>query len=502
MAVKNLTNPIFHVDDKNTGGPLVGGKVYVYEAGTTNALDVYKEQSLTNVWTQPITLDDYGNAKIWFNADAKVVVWDATETDNHYTFDNVSPVGGTSTISGDYNLVQNGSFESADGGVPSQWTITKNDPSVSIATDTTNVSHGKSALKFDGLTSFGGGNAVSSKFDVTADTLLAVSLDTMASNATTTNDCQVFWYKKDDTASTTPSTTLGLPAEGSYPTSMTGYSFLTPVPSDATRAEIKLTGIDSGGSNLDADCWFDNVFAVDNQAIAVGVVSSPVTYLKASAGATGVNPSIAAEGEADTGVEIKDSNGNEILINESVASAVNEITVTNAATGNSPSIDQSGADDVGIDIEGVTFKNGTINGISYDATPAFSAYRSANYTHTSGNAVQYDAENFDITSDYDTGTYRFTPSVAGKYAVFASVDVSSTTSGYYATILIRKNGTTVAQNDGIYALANNCAGNTSALIDMNGSTDYIEVTCSATGTLTLNGGATNRTGFHAFRVQA
>lgn len=264
MAVKNLENPIFHLDDPN-GGALVGGKVYIYAAGTTNPLDVYKESSLTNVWTQPITLDAYGNAKIWYNQDAKIVAWNSDETINYYTFDNVSPVGGTTTVTGDYNLVQNGSFEADESGAPTNWTITPYDPSVDISVDTTNVAHGKQSLKFDGLAGIGGGTATSSKFDVTSGTWLSVMLSTMASNATTTNDCQVFWYKKDDTASATVSTTLALPASGSYPTSMTEYRFLVSVPSDATRAEIKLTGIDSGGANLGEDCWFDNVLAVDNK---------------------------------------------------------------------------------------------------------------------------------------------------------------------------------------------------------------------------------------------
>jgi hypothetical protein len=261
MAIKNLECPIFHYDDPINGGPAVGWLVNVYAAGTTDRISIYSDSSLGIEISNPTALDQYGNAKIWFDTTAKIVVTqpDGTTTGG-FTEDNISPSGGTSTVSGDYNLVQNGSFEAADtDDEPSQWTVTINDPTCSITVDTTNVSHGKSSVKFDGQTSYGGGNIVSQKFDVTASGTLYITLDTMASNATTTNDAQIFWYQKDDTASSTPSTTLGLPAEGSYPTSMTAYDFIVSVHSDATRAEVKLIGIDSGGSNLDSDCYFDNL---------------------------------------------------------------------------------------------------------------------------------------------------------------------------------------------------------------------------------------------------
>lgn len=418
MAVKNMERPVFHYDDPVTGGPLAGGKVYVYEAGGTTTLVTYQENTLTNANTQPITLNAAGDADIWFNAEAKIVVKSADETVTHDTFDNISPVGGITTISGDYNLVQNGSFEGAESSVLTGWTTSPNDTTVSILQDSTNVTHGLFSVKFDGELTFGGGNIVSPKFDVTADSMLSVSYDYMVSNATTTNIVQIFWYKKDDTASATASVDI-LNAASGHPTSMTHTATMTPVPSDATRAEIKITGIDQGGSNLDADAWFDNVFVLDNQTlISSSNVSTPITYLRAATGATGVNPSIAAEGEANTGIAFKDSNGNEILIVESVASAVNEVTVTNAATGNQAKIQGTGeAAGAGIIVEGTGTNSsvdinstgtGTVNingvptqhrgALVWDTNPA------QTLTTAVAAAINFDSEEYDTDSIHDNAT--------------------------------------------------------------------------------------------------
>ena len=265
MAVKNLENPMFHVDEPATGAPLAGGKVYVYQAGTTNALTVYKEQSLTNAWTQPVVLDSNGDAKIWFDQDAKVVVHDS-EDSLVYSFDNISPTGGVSTISGDFNLVQNGGFESSDsGGAPSSWTVTKNDSSVPVTVQTTsNVTQGKSSLFVDGQSGFGGAALTSSKFDVTSNKYLLTRFDYAVSAATATMLVQVFWYQKDDTASAVTASTDLLNASSGHPSSMTTKGYSSQVPSDATRAEIKITAIDAGGTDLDADAYFDNVFCQES----------------------------------------------------------------------------------------------------------------------------------------------------------------------------------------------------------------------------------------------
>lgn len=312
MGVLNLSNPVFHYDDPDTGGPLVGGKVYTYVAGTSTLLTTYQDSSLSTANTNPVVLNSYGDAKIWFDQAMKVVVKSADETVTYYTFDNISSVGGTTTVTGSYNSILNGSFESGSADDVTNWTIAPYS-GASITIDTTNVSHGKQALKFDGLTGVGGGTATSGYFDVQASSLFNVSFDLMSSNAGVTNTVKIYWYTKADVASSTPSTTLYSEAAAN-PTSLTSYSYITTVPSDATRATLELTGVASGGGQLDQDTWFDNVF---------GKVLE---------------------------------NTNVLILNDvgtSGTPALNNVTITNAATGNQAKIQGTGeAAGAGLIIEG------------------------------------------------------------------------------------------------------------------------------------------------------
>jgi len=72
MASKQLELPIFHYDDPATGSPLVGGLVYTYAAGTSTALTTYTDSTLGTANSNPVVLDAYGNAKIWYDQSLKV----------------------------------------------------------------------------------------------------------------------------------------------------------------------------------------------------------------------------------------------------------------------------------------------------------------------------------------------------------------------------------------------------------------------------------------------
>ena len=121
-------------------------------------------------------------------------------------------------------------------------------------------------------------------------------------------------------------------------------------------------------------------------------------------------------------------------------------------------------------------------------TPAFMATASAQLTLTNGTStkVQFNTEVVDTDNCYDPSTnYRFTPTTAGKYSVsfFASME---TTGGVgtanYAFFKLHKNGTVIHQsyidssNNNTYAFA----GGVTAIVDMNGSSDYLEAFVTAT----------------------
>jgi hypothetical protein len=111
--------------------------------------------------------------------------------------------------------------------------------------------------------------------------------------------------------------------------------------------------------------------------------------------------------------------------------------------------------------------------------PAFSAYLSSNQTIANATItkVQCNTKTFDTASAYDNATnYRFTPLVAGYYQVIASLrdNTGSATGSIRADIY--KNGTDYAISATPMTTNSNTA-TASALIYLNGSTDYIEFYC-------------------------
>ena len=139
-------------------------------------------------------------------------------------------------------------------------------------------------------------------------------------------------------------------------------------------------------------------------------------------------------------------------------------------------------------------------------TPAFWAIRSGIQTISADTwvKIECDSEQFDEDDDYDhTTNYRFTPQTAGKYYFYGSftADISYTTPSRYL-ITFYKNGTIVNYTrsswigNGDYA--NEVSPKTSAIIDMNGSSDYVELYGREEGV--AYGYYTTGTQFGSFRV--
>jgi hypothetical protein len=115
-------------------------------------------------------------------------------------------------------------------------------------------------------------------------------------------------------------------------------------------------------------------------------------------------------------------------------------------------------------------------------TPAFMATLSStqNVADNVDTKVSANTELFDTDSAYDNATnYRFTPQVAGKYFVFGSVfcDPATASDLVYGRAYIYKNGSQVKKTTIDFR---NTAGrevvvSVSVLVDMNGSSDYVEL---------------------------
>ena len=142
--------------------------------------------------------------------------------------------------------------------------------------------------------------------------------------------------------------------------------------------------------------------------------------------------------------------------------------------------------------------SGATGGIGYG--PAFSAYLSDNQsiTTTTFTKIQFNTEEFDTNSNYDNATnYRFTPTVAGYYQVQVSLIPNSTTS--QSAVAIYKNGSQFKSGNNTLT---NFQPAVSALVYMNGTTDYLEGYGYLVGTTPIISGTLNYTYFQAAMVRS
>ena len=104
--------------------------------------------------------------------------------------------------------------------------------------------------------------------------------------------------------------------------------------------------------------------------------------------------------------------------------------------------------------------------------PAFRSEKaSQSFTSSVWKNIACDVESFDATSDYDTSTFKFQPSIAGYY--FANISMQATSVNTYAGVRLYKNGSSYRVMVGTYpSSCDSLSGSTT--VYLNGSTDYIE----------------------------
>lgn len=104
---------------------------------------------------------------------------------------------------------------------------------------------------------------------------------------------------------------------------------------------------------------------------------------------------------------------------------------------------------------------------------AFNIYMtgtSPTYANSTWAIVPVNTTDFDTTGAFNTSTYQFTPTVAGYY-LFNGYAAIPGSSAYLADLALYKNGT--IHNGGPLASGFSCG--ITAIVYMNGSTDYIEM---------------------------
>jgi hypothetical protein len=129
--------------------------------------------------------------------------------------------------------------------------------------------------------------------------------------------------------------------------------------------------------------------------------------------------------------------------------------------------------------------------------PTFRAYlNNASQTLTSGTATKavLNGEDWDTNNCFDTTTnYRFTPTVAGYYWFNAKMRAVASASLTNVVVRFFKNGSNFNESQFFPSLLNSTNPYTNSvgcMISLNGSTDYVElyISLSGTGTLTLQNG--------------
>ena len=149
----------------------------------------------------------------------------------------------------------------------------------------------------------------------------------------------------------------------------------------------------------------------------------------------------------------------------------------------------------------------------FQNTPAFQATNSADQGSMGDNTytkLVLNTELYDTDSAYDNSSnYRFTPQVAGKYYCYGQVIIVAAGGNDDAKELglqFYKNGSAVATlvRQSLYNLGyqNSPSINLSAVIDFNGSSDYIELYAkiNTVGNGTNSTAAANQSRFGAFKL--
>jgi len=134
--------------------------------------------------------------------------------------------------------------------------------------------------------------------------------------------------------------------------------------------------------------------------------------------------------------------------------------------------------------------------------PAFSAYSNSSQSVSTGVVakININTKEFDTNACFDPTQYRFTPTTAGYYQVDGNMQATVTTGTQVGVFLYKngsvyKNGSGYTFGSGNFSTANAVVN---ALIYMNGTTDYIELWGSVTGTTPIIVSGAALTNFSAF----
>lgn len=149
-------------------------------------------------------------------------------------------------------------------------------------------------------------------------------------------------------------------------------------------------------------------------------------------------------------------------------------------------------------ITGTTAASWSVNTNAHGQNTGFYAYQTGTLAITNSvyTKCQLNTESWDFASWFDSTTnYRYTPLVPGKYLFVGSIYVAGCSDGATVAGMIYKNGVAEAENLTVIGAAGGVILQVSNILNMNGSTDYVELYVYASaGTVTLYNTFTSMTG--------
>ena len=133
--------------------------------------------------------------------------------------------------------------------------------------------------------------------------------------------------------------------------------------------------------------------------------------------------------------------------------------------------------------------DGTCSWQTVDSTPQvyFRAEVSTGQTYSGNAKSSYQTEVADTHGYFDISNDRFTPLIAGYYLFIARISVNNSSSANYMYGRFEKNGSGDARAGHLKPANNYLGDSASAIIYMNGSTDYVEHWVGTSSSVTTEG---------------
>lgn len=119
--------------------------------------------------------------------------------------------------------------------------------------------------------------------------------------------------------------------------------------------------------------------------------------------------------------------------------------------------------------------------------------------------VQWETATLDTGSYWDTTNHRYTPQIAGWY-LFGGVLRFATSIGSFINSRLRKNGSTISQiqfntgSDATDVFSNGAFSIPNHMVQLNGSTDYVDVSFASENATTLHDSASEASVFWGMLV--